>query len=404
MINYSQDSGDWFENILISAIEKRTSDIHFEPERDTFKVRFRVDGLLHESEGLNKYSQDSIISKIKVLSNMNITEHRLPQDGHFEFNHNNRIYNIRVSTLPSLYGETLVLRILNREEILIKLESLGFLPDQLELVNKLIAGSSGLVIVTGPTGSGKTNLLYSIINTLNKPDKNIITLEDPIEYQMSNVRQTQINESVDLSYSRAMRSVLRQDPDIVMLGEIRDIDTAQMAVMASLSGIFIFSSFHTFDVAALVARLQEFGISSTIIAQAVRGVISTRLVRLICSSCKEQHQPTELEMVGTYTRSVIDRFSSQKVFKKGRGCDRCNGKGYLGRTGVFEVVYFDEEIQASIVERRSALFMRELIKKKKGKSIRDCAIEKVVQGITTFEEVVRVLGVEMEESLSSPAV
>lgn len=398
MINYSQESGDWFENIIIAAIEKRTSDIHFEPERDSFNVRFRIDGLLHESESLNKSSQDNIISKIKVLSNMNITEHRLPQDGHFEFSYKNRIYNIRVSTLPSLYGETLVLRILNREDILIRLETLGFLPEQLELMNKLIVGSSGLVIVTGPTGSGKTSLLYSIVNSLNKPDKNIITLEDPIEYQITNVRQTQINENVELSYSKAMRSVLRQDPDIVMLGEIRDVDTAQMAVMASLSGIFIFSSFHTFDVAALIARFQEFGISNTIIAQTIRGVVSTRLIRVICSSCKEPYQPSDFDKVGAYTKSVIDRFNGQKVFQKGHGCDKCNGKGYLGRTGVFEVVYFGEEIQASIIERRPALFIRELIKKKKNKSIRDCAIEKVIQGVTTFEEVVRVLGVEMDEN------
>ncbi|MBI4089658.1 MAG: type II/IV secretion system protein [Candidatus Levybacteria bacterium] len=397
MINYSQDSGDWFNNVLISAIEKRASDIHFEPERDTFNVRFRVDGLLHESESLNKYSQDNIISKIKVLSNMNITEHRLPQDGHFEFNYKNRIYNIRASTLSGLYGETLVLRILNREEILINLENLGFLSDQLELVNKIIVGSSGLVIVTGPTGSGKTNLLYSIIRTLNKPDKNIITLEDPIEYQMPNIRQTQINESVGLSYSKAMRSVLRQDPDIVMLGEIRDIDTAQMAVMASLAGIFIFTSFHTFDVAALVTRFQELGISNAIIAQAVRGVISTRLIRIICSFCKEPQKP-DYEKIGPSARRIIDRFSAQATFQRGRGCDKCDGKGYLGRTGIFEVVYFDEEIQASIIERRSAFFIRELIKKKKNKSIRECAIEKAIRGITTFEEVVRVLGMEMEEN------
>ena len=399
MINYSELSSDWFEKILTSAIDKKASDIHFEPERDTYNVRFRIDGLLHQSESLNKYSQDNIISKIKVLSNMNITEHRLPQDGHFEFGYKNRTYNIRVSTLPGLYGENLVLRLLNREEILIRLESLGFLPDQLELMNKLIVGSSGLVIVTGPTGSGKTNLLYSIINALNKPDKNIITLEDPIEYQMPNVRQTQINESVELSYAKAMRAVLRQDPDIVMLGEIRDVDTAQMAVMASLAGIFIFSSFHTFDVAALVTRFQEFGITSSIIAQAVRGVVSTRLVRLICTLCKEPYQPTGNERFGTYAKSVIDRYGAQKIFKKGRGCEKCNGSGYSGRTGVFEVVYFGEEIQAAIIEQKPAIFMRELIRKYKNKSIRECAIEKVVLGLTTFEEVVRVLGVEMEENI-----
>jgi type II secretory ATPase GspE/PulE/Tfp pilus assembly ATPase PilB-like protein len=400
MINYLESSSDWFENIIISAIEKRTSDIHFEPERDAFRVRFRIDGLLHDSEGLDKVSQDSIISKIKVLSNMNITDRRLPQDGHFEFNYNNRIYNIRVSAMPCLYGETLVLRILNREEILIRLEQLGFLPDQLELINKLVVSASGLVIVTGPTGSGKTSLLYSIINTLNKPERNIVTLEDPIEYQISGIRQVQINENIGLNYSKAMRSVLRQDPDIVMLGEIRDVDTAQMAVMASLSGISTFSSFHTFDVAALIARFQEFGIPSTVVAQAVRGVVSTRLIRLICPSCKEQYNLSEFKMADSYTKRIIDQFNGQNVFQKGKGCDKCDGKGYLGRTGIFEVVYFDDEIQAAIIEHMPASFIRELIRKKKSKSIRESAMEKAVQGITTLDEVVRVLGMEIEDGKS----
>lgn len=396
MIDYSEESNDWLDKIIIGAIEERASDIHFEPERDTFNVRFRVDGLLHVSESLNKYSQENIISKIKVLSSMNITERRLPQDGHFEFNYKGRTYNIRVSTLPGLYGETLVLRILNREDILINLESLGLLPDQLDLINKLIAGSFGLVVVTGPTGSGKTNLLYSIINTLNKPEKKIITLEDPVEYQMSNIRQTQINESTGLSYSRVMRSILRQDPDIVMLGEIRDVDTAQMAVMASLAGVFIFSSFHTFDVPALVTRFQEFDISNSIIAQAVRGVISTRLVRTICSLCKQPYEPSEFDKIATYAKNIQERLNRQVNFQKGRGCQKCNGKGYLGRTGIFEIVYFDEEIQASIIEHKPASFIREIIKKKSNRSIRDSAAEKIAQGITTVEEVIRVLGVEID--------
>lgn len=375
MINYSQESGDWFENILISAIEKRASDIHFEPERDELNVRFRIDGILQFSESLNKYSQENIISKIKVLSNMNITEHRLPQDGHFEFGHKDRVHSIRVSTLPGLYGETIVMRILNREDILIKLDNLGFLPEQLDLINKLITSSSGLILVTGPTGSGKTNLLYSILNTLNNPTKNIITLEDPIEYQMQHVRQTQINESMGLSYSKAMRSVVRQDPDIVMLGEIRDVDTSQIAIQASLTGILIFSTFHTFDVPALVTRFLEFGVSNSIIAQAVKGVVSTRLLRTICNFC---------------------RFGTTLSVQKGKGCGKCSNTGYLGRTGVFEVVYLDEEIQTGIIEHQPASSIREINKRKKIKSMREVALEKVASGITTIDEVVRVLGQEIE--------
>jgi len=395
MLNQPQDVNSWFENTIISSIEKRASDIHFEPERDSFNVRFRIDGLLQQFETLNKYLQDNIISMIKVMSDMNITERRLPQDGHFEFNYMKRNYSIRVSTFPTLYGETVVLRILNREGILIELERLGFLPDQLELVDKLITSSSGMILTTGPTGSGKTNLLYSIIHALNKPDKNIMTLEDPIEYQMANIRQTQINESVGLSYLKAMRSVIRQDPDIVMLGEIRDVDTAQMAVLATLTGILIFSTFHTFDIPALITRFLEFGISNSIIAQTIKGVISTRLVRIICDSCKEPYGVTGLEKLDIYFRDLLSRRTTPTNLQKGRGCERCNNTGYLGRTGVFEIVYFDEEVKVSIIEHKPPSYISEIIRRKKTKSLIDAAMEKVFQGVTTIEETTRVLGVQI---------
>ena len=396
MLNQPQDVSNWFENIIVKAIERRASDVHFEPERDFFNVRFRIDGLLQQFETVGKYFQDNIISMIKVMSNMNITERRLPQDGHFEFNYKSRIHNFRVSVFPTLYGETIVLRILNREDILIKLENLGFLPDQLELVNKIISSSSGMILTTGPTGSGKTNLLYSIIHVLNKPDKNIVTLEDPIEYQMANIRQTQINESIGLSYLKAMRSVVRQDPDVVMLGEIRDVDTAQMAILATLTGILIFSTFHTFDVPALITRLIEFGISNSIIAQTIKGVISTRLVRMICESCKEPYEIRKLEKLDSYTRNLLEHRNMPINFQKGRGCDKCNNTGYLKRTGIFEVVYFDEEIKVSIIEHKQPSYISEIIRSKRTRNLRDSAMEKVFQGITTFEEVERVLGVRIE--------
>lgn len=402
MLNKPQDVSGWFENIIASAIEKRASDIHFEPERDSFNVRLRIDGLLQQYETLTKYFQDNIVSMIKVMSNMNITERRLPQDGHFEFTHSNRTHNIRVSTFPTMYGETVVLRILNREDILIDLGKLGFLPDQLETVNKLITSSSGLILITGPTGSGKTNLLYSIIHALNKPDKNIITLEDPIEYQMDNIRQAQINESTGLSYAVGMRSVIRQDPDVVMLGEIRDLETVQMAVMATLTGILIFSTFHTFDVLALITRFLEFGITHSVIAQTVKGVIATRLVRIICYSCREPYEMGIPEKSDSYIRKLLESRSdtSPNNLKKGRGCEKCANTGYLGRTGIFEVVYFDEEIKANIIERRSPSYLSEIIKRKKIRTLRDSAVEKVFGGITTLEEVSRVLGVEMREDAS----
>lgn len=402
MLSQPQDINNWFETVITSAIEKRASDIHFQPERDSLDTRFRIDGILELHETLSRYFQDNIVSMIKVMSNMNITERRLPQDGHYEFNYMNRVYNIRVSTFPTLYGETVVLRILNREDVLIDLSRLGLLPDQLEVVNKLIASSSGMILTTGPTGSGKTNLLYSIIHTLNKPDKNIVTLEDPIEYQMANIRQTQINESIGLSYLTAMRSVIRQDPDVVMLGEIRDVETAQMAVLATLIGVLIFSTFHTFDVPALITRFLEFGITHSIIAQTIKGVISTRLVRVVCESCKEPYEVRGLDKFDSHIKELLEIRTTASNLQKGRGCEKCNNTGYLGRTGIFEVVYFDEEIKTSIIERKSPSHISEIIRRKKIRSLRDAALEKVFEGITTTEEASRVLGVEMEQESALP--
>jgi len=392
----SWDVNSWFHNIITSAIDKRSSDIHLDPQRHSVNVRFRIDGLLQQFESINKYFQENIISMIKVMSDMNIAERRLPQDGHFEFNYANRVYNIRVSTFPTLYGETAVLRILNREDVLIDLGRLGLLHDQLEVVNKLITSSSGMILTTGPTGSGKTNLLYSVIHALNKPDKNIMTLEDPIEYQMANIRQTQINESVGLGYSKAMRGVVRHDPDIVMLGEIRDADTVQIATQATLSGILIFSTFHTFDVPALISRFLEFGISHSIIAQTIKGVISTRLIRVVCESCKEPYEVRGLDKFDSHIKDLLKIRTTPSNLQKGRGCEKCGSTGYLGRTGIFEVVYFDEEIKMNIVEGKPPSIISEIIRRKRIRSLRDSALEKVFQGITTFEEVVRVLGERMD--------
>jgi len=388
----SWDVNSWFHNIITSAIDKRSSDIHFDPQRHSVNIRFRIDGLLQQFESINKYFQESIVSMIKVMSNMNITERRLPQDGHFEFNFMDRVYNIRASTFPTLYGETVALRILNRDDVLINLEKLGFLPDQMGILNKLINIPSGMILATGPTGSGKTNFLYSIIHTLNKPDKNIMTLEDPIEYQMPNIRQTQINESVGLGYSKAMRGVVRQDPDIVMLGEIRDADTVQIATQATLSGILIFSTFHTFDVQALISRFLEFGITYSIIAQTIKGVISTRLIRVVCESCKEPYQIRDLQKLDSFTRNLLEHRTVPTNFQQGRGCNKCGRTGYLGRTGIFEVAHFDEEIKMNIVEGKPPSIVSEIIRRKRIRNLRDSALEKVFQGITTFEEVVRVLG------------
>src|SRR3989344_5013291 len=290
-----QGVSDWFDAILVKAIESRASDIHLEPERESWNVRFRIDGVLYLIEALKFFSQEQISSRIKVLSHMDIAERRLPQDGHFEFAYQGKIYNIRVSVLPALYGETMVLRIFNREDILIQLGNLGFAQDQLGTVDRLVCNPSGMILITGPASSGKTTLLYAILNVLNTQERNIITLEDPIEFQMAAIRQTQINEAIGLTFSKAMRSVVRQDPDIVMLGEIRDADTAQMVLEPALTRTFFFFPFHTFDVPALVSRLIEMGVTSSVVAQTIKAVISSRLVRKICFSCKGPYQPNDLE-------------------------------------------------------------------------------------------------------------
>lgn len=377
---------DILDEVLNNALNNRASDVHFEPERDSLNIRFRIDGILYHVKSLNKNLQDEVSSRIKVISKIDITERRVPQDGHFEFDFQGKIHNVRVSTLPCIYGENIVLRIFDREDALIKLDSLGIADDQMDIVNNLITSPSGMVIITGPTGSGKTSFLYSALHVLNHPNKNILTVEDPVEFQMQGLRQTQINEVVGLTFAKAMRSIVRQDPDVIMLGEIRDADTVQMAVQAALTGVMILTTFHTFDVPALITRLMEMGISSSVAAQIVKGVISVRLVRKTCFSCREAHPINDLE------KKFLGNINLPSVLYKGKGCEMCKNRGYIGRVGIFEVEYLDDDIKASVIERKPASYMYELLRKKRVKSLRQSAVEKVVSGVTTAEEAVRVIG------------
>lgn len=374
------------DSIIRAAIESRASDIHFEPVRGEFEVRFRIDGILHPAKTLGKTIQDKVISRIKIVSQMDIVEHRLPKDGHFEFPYNNTIYNIRVSTMPEIYGESVVFRIHSSQEVVNKIEELGLEPAQLELLRALIKSPSGMILVTGPTGSGKTNLIYSILSHLSSDEKNIITLEDPVEYQVKNIRQTSINDDVGLTFAAAMRSVLRQDPDVLMVGEIRDDETALLAMQASLSGILLFSTFHTFDLPALVNRLVEMNVSRSVLAQSLRGVISSRLVRKICDKCKEEVAPTKEQM------PLLPQDMLGGPFYHGKGCVACQQLGYLGRTGVFEIIEIDEEIRSAIFESKSSVAMTELLTKKNIISLRNAAFEKVKSGITTIDEALRITG------------
>lgn len=377
--------GDLLNFIIENATESGASDIHIEPERDNLAIRFRIDGLLQSMGSVEHSISENLISKIKILSKMNITENRLPQDGHFEFKYKNLIFNIRVSSLPTIYGETLVMRIMGNEGSLIHLDGLGFTPEQLQLMYKMITTSFGMILVTGPTGSGKTTLLYSIISQLNTPQKSIVTLEDPIEYQLKGVRQTQINESIELGFSTALRSVVRQDPDIIMLGEVRDATTAEMAIQAALTGILVFSTFHTFDVPAMVTRFGEMGVSNSIIAQAVKGVVSTKLVRKVCTSCAMVAPLTQKEM------NYLGLTQPAQI-KRGKGCTHCKNTGYNGRVGIFEVAYFDDDVKAAIIEKKPASSVYQMLRQKNIKSLKDSAIDRILDGTTTPEEVFRTLG------------
>lgn len=374
------------DNLLGMAIENRASDIHFEPQREGFAVRFRIDGILHPIEVLNLDVQELLISRIKILSQMDIIEHRLPKDGRFEFNFKNLTYNIRVSSMPEIYGESIVFRIHRLQEVISTIEDLGLEPEQLELLEALIKSPSGMILVTGPTGSGKTNLIYSILNHLSSEEKNIITIEDPVEYQLEGIRQTSINNDLGLTFAIAMRSVLRQDPDILMLGEIRDGETSLLAIQAALSGILLFSTFHTFDLPALVNRLVEMNISRSIVAQSIRGVISVRLVRKICEKCKDKVVPTK-EQISLLPPHMIDG-----TFYHGRGCEDCLHLGYLGRTGVFEIIEVDDKIRSSIFDGKPSEEILEILKNKNVMNLRSAAFKKVEKGVTTIDEALRIVG------------
>ena len=392
-IDYSQTQ--LIYSVFQNAIESRASDIHLDPTRDAFSVRFRIDGVLYATDTFKKELQEELVSQIKVLSQLDITETRSPQDGHFEFAVGGRGYNMRVSTFPTVYGEAIVLRILNREDVLMPLENLGFTESQLQSLPDLIHHPHGIILITGPSASGKTTLLYSILQVLKKPENNIITVEDPVELQMENIRQVQIHEGTGLTFAQAMRGILRQDPDIVMVGEIRDAETLQMATQAALSGRLVFSTFHTFNTPALIIRLLEMGIPTSVVAHALVGIVAVRLVRKICPSCAAPYAPSALEerMAGGPRQS--------RNFRRGKGCEHCRNSGYVGRTGVFEVLPFDEQVKSHILEGKSPSLLPQLFREKGIESLEEVALKKTLEGITTIEEVVRVLGVLPSAAASS---
>jgi type IV pilus assembly protein PilB len=381
--------------ILVQAIQEGASDIHFNPEETELRVRFRVDGVLRDSFHLPKNLQEAIISRIKILSNLDIAEHRIPQDGKLRLRvSDGREIDIRVSTLPSAYGENLVLRVLDKSAALMRLGNLGFEEDVLARFEKLLSNSYGIILVTGPTGSGKTTTLYAALNGLSTVERNIITLEDPIEYKLPLIRQSQVNEKAGMTFAKGLRAILRQDPDIVLVGEIRDTETAAIAVQAALTGHLVLSTLHTNSAAVAVTRLADMNIEPFLISTAVLGVQAQRLVRKICTDCKEEFSPDYSYLKLDYLKDFgLDIDLNTVKFFHGRGCKKCKGSGYKGRMSIVEVITVSEGIRELILKGGSADDIHRLAVQE---GMRPLAVDgwiKVLKGLTTVDEVMRVTNI-----------
>ncbi|MBI5603708.1 MAG: Flp pilus assembly complex ATPase component TadA [Deltaproteobacteria bacterium] len=374
-------------NLIISeAIKDRCSDIHLEPEERALRIRYRIDGILRETSSLGPRFIAPVISRIKIMSKMDIAEKRYPQDGRFKFVVDNKVIDSRVSTFPTIYGENVVMRILDQSSIIIRLEDLGFLPRDMEKIRYLIQKPYGFILVTGPTGSGKTTTLYAILNTINSPEKHIVTLEDPVEYRLDLIRQCQINVKAGLTFAVGLRSILRQDPDGIMVGEIRDFETAEIAVQSALTGHLVLSTLHTNDAPSSLVRLTDMGVDPFLISSSVEGVLAQRLVRVICPRCKEPYPASGEDLVDLRLPP-----NQEVVLHKGKGCSFCKGSGYKGRLGIFEILIVDKELKEMILRKATQREIEDYARQKQQmKSLREDGISKVLAGITTVEELNRV--------------
>ena len=372
--------------VLFQAVQDRASDIHFEPFETEFRIRYRVDGALYEMAPPPKHLALPVISRIKVMANLNISERRLPQDGRVNFNLGNKQIDLRVSTLPTQFGESVVLRVLDRSSVNLELESLGFPKYVYEFVTEVIQRPNGIFVVTGPTGCGKTTTLYSALRRVNAIDSKLLTAEDPVEFDIEGIMQVAINEGVGLTFSKALRSFLRQDPDIIMVGEVRDLETAQIAVQASLTGHLVLSTLHTNDAPGAVTRLVDMGTEPFLISSTLMGVLGQRLVRTICKNCRTPFEPTEnqLAMLNLSPHDLGD-----KVFYYGRGCSTCNDTGYKGRKGIFELLVVNDAIRAMINERAPTVVLRQKAVELGMVTLREDGLRSIFDGDTTIEEVVK---------------
>ncbi len=373
--------------LILNAVELRASDIHFEPFENDFKVRYRVDGVLHEVESPPRRLQAAIISRVKIMAKLDIAERRLPQDGRIKLRIADREIDFRVSTIPTVFGESLVMRILDRETLILDLERLGFPEDILAEYVELVSQPYGMILVTGPTGSGKTSTLYTTLAKINSPEKKIITLEEPVEYQLKGVNQIQVNPKIGLTFARGLRSIVRQDPDIILVGEIRDKETADIAIQSALTGHLLFSTLHTNDAPGAVTRLLDMGVENFLLSSTLLGVLAQRLVRVICPHCKAPTQP-EPRLLKAMALDVEE--VGKVTFYAGKGCETCRSTGYMGRTAIFEYLPVDEDIRREIVARSGTENIKAVAAKKGMITLRQDGWRKVKAGVTTIAEVLRV--------------
>ena len=374
-------------HIISQSIKARASDIHIEPYQESFKVRYRVDGILYDLLTPPKWIQASLISRIKVMAKMNIAEKRLPQDGRINLKIGNQEIDVRVSTIPTSFGERVVMRLLNKTSSLMRLSELGLDAEMLKRLKKLVASPNGMILMTGPTGSGKTTTLYALLSSINSPDINIITIEDPIEYQINGISQIQVNPKIDLTFARGLRSIVRQDPDVVLVGEIRDHETAEIAVQSALTGHLVFSTLHTNDSAGAITRLVDIGIEPFLISSSVIAVAAQRLVRVLCEHCKELHHPdsTMLAAIGIPSETT----HGSEIYTA-MGCEKCFHTGYRGRIGIYELMLIGQELKSLILKSFDANRIMEEARKLNMVSLRQAGIKKVLKGVTTIEEILRV--------------
>jgi type IV pilus assembly protein PilB len=372
--------------VLLQAIRDKASDIHFEPFESEYKMRYRIDGVLYEMVPPPKYIAAALSSRIKVMANLDIAERRMPQDGRISLTVQGKPVDLRVSVLPTMFGESVVLRVLDRSQVSFDLEKLGLRQQDRELVRQLIHKPNGIIIVTGPTGCGKTTTLYSAMNELNNVETKLITTEDPVEYDIDGLIQVQMKPDIGLTFARCLRHILRQDPDVILVGEIRDLETAEIAAQASLTGHVVFTTLHTNDAPSSIARLLDLGVEPFLVTATLEGIVAQRLVRKICEKCKTPFEPTEGQL--SELALTPDDIKGKK-FYYGRGCGRCNNTGYRGRTGIFEIMTFNDEIRDLIMNQASTNVLRAAGQKAGMRLLRDNGLAAMYDGITTIDEIVK---------------